>query len=99
MSKKNIKISKTLLGKSSYNDSDIVVNNTSKTINPMNNVTCEQKISCMLFGCPMVEEVSSCSLSNLRILTSKQKFWVDEKVERKAVRNFVSAKYLCLKHK
>lgn len=98
MIKKNIKISKTSLGKSSYNDSDIVVNNTSKAIN-MNNVTCEQKISCMLFGCPMVEEVSSCSLSNLRILTSKQKFWVDEKVETKAVKNFVSAKYLCLKHK
>ena len=65
----------------------------------MNNVTCEQKLSCMLFGCPMVEEVNSCSLSNLRILTSKQKIWVEERVERKIVKNFLTAKYLCLKHK
>jgi hypothetical protein len=52
-----------------------------------------------MFGCPIVEEASACSFSNFRILTAKQKFWVEERLEKKQVRHLVSAKYLCLKSK
>jgi hypothetical protein len=64
-----------------------------------NTVSCEQKISCMLYGCPMVEEIKSCCLSNLRFLTLKQKFWVEERIETKKIHGYVSAKYLCMKYK
>ncbi len=65
----------------------------------MNRITKEQKLSCMLFGCPMVEELKTCSMSNLRILTSSQPFFVDEKEEKIISKTFISAKYLCLKNK
>lgn len=65
----------------------------------MNKTSCEQKLSCMLFECPMIEEINSCSISNLRILTSKQKFWVTERMEKQKVYSYVSAKYLCMKSK
>jgi hypothetical protein len=65
----------------------------------MNKITHEQKLSCMLFGCPMVEELKSCSMSNLRILTSSQPFFVEEKEEKILSDYLISAKYLCIKNK
>ncbi len=65
----------------------------------MNNVISETKISCLLFTCPMVEEIKSCHLSNLRMVTSKQKVVFDEKIEEKGVQSIIAPKFLCLKHR
>jgi len=50
----------------------------------------------MLFGCPMVEELKSCSISNLRLLTSSQPFYVEEKIETSFNNSLLSPKYICL---
>jgi hypothetical protein len=65
----------------------------------MNDIETDRKISCLLFNCPMVEEVNSCHLSNLRMITSKQRIVIDEKIERKGIHAILSPKFLCLKHK
>ncbi len=65
----------------------------------MNNIIYEQKLSCMLFGCPMVEELKSCSISNLRLLTTKQPFIVEEKLDKIASGSLISAKFICISEK
>lgn len=62
----------------------------------MNKIIHEQKLSCMLFGCPMVEDLKSCSISNLRLLTSTQPLYVDEKSDNSISNILISAKYLCI---
>lgn len=62
----------------------------------MNKIIYEQKLSCMLFGCPMVEELKSCTISNLRLLTLSQPFFVEEKIESHLNDILISAKYLCI---
>ncbi|NCO54259.1 MAG: hypothetical protein COS14_13700 [Bacteroidetes bacterium CG02_land_8_20_14_3_00_31_25] len=62
----------------------------------MNKIKYETKLSCMLFGCPMVEELKSCSISNLRLLTSSQPFYVEEKIETSFNNSLLSPKYICL---
>lgn len=64
----------------------------------MNDIITEAKISCLLFTCPLVEEICSCSLSNLRIVTSKQKIIIDEKIETKPVKTILLPRYLCMKN-
>jgi hypothetical protein len=65
----------------------------------MNKISTERKLSCMLFGCPMVEDMKSCSISNLRILTLSQPFFVEEILEKSATEIFISVKYLCIVNK
>ena len=62
----------------------------------MNKIKYETKLSCMLFGCPMVEELKSCSISNLRLLTSSQPFYVEEKIETAFNNVLLSAKFICM---
>ena len=67
--------------------------------NHMNKKVCvsnkEEKISCLLFSCPMIEEINSCSLSNFRMLTSSQDFWIEERLEEGEISHLLSVKYLC----
>jgi len=65
----------------------------------MNDILTDRKISCLLFNCPMVEEVNSCHLSSLRLVTSKQRVVIDERIETKNVHALLAPKFLCLKHK
>ncbi|OFX40255.1 MAG: hypothetical protein A2X08_05720 [Bacteroidetes bacterium GWA2_32_17] len=62
----------------------------------MNKIKYETKLSCMLFGCPMVEELKSCSISNLRLLTSSQPFYVEEKIETLFNNSLLFSKFICL---
>ena len=56
----------------------------------------EQKISCMLFSCPLIEEKSTCTLSSFRLLTSNQKFWIEERAEQSDSYRILKAKFMCL---
>ena len=62
----------------------------------MNKIEYEKKLSCMLFGCPMIEELKSCSISNLRVLTSNLPFLVEEKEEKFILEILIAPKFLCL---
>ena len=61
--------------------------------------TKEQKISCLLFSCPLIEEIDRCSLSSFRLITSNQKFWVDEEIETGSLSRILKVNYLCIKHR
>lgn len=62
----------------------------------MNNIKHETKLSCMLFGCPMIEELKSCSISNLRFLTLSQPFFVEEKIETSVNNSLLTPKFICI---
>jgi len=56
----------------------------------------DEKICCLLFHCPMIEEFGKCNISNLRIVNFNQPFYVEEKVEYLLTNKLLYPKFLCL---
>lgn len=62
----------------------------------MNKIVKEEKICCLLFQCPMIEEIKSCAISNLRLVNYNQPFIVEERIETIYNKVLLSPKFLCI---